>query len=148
MSSVQIRQNLETALMGVIRPGGSTDMVDRIVWENIKSEPVAGECWVRLSLVFDTQRPATMGRDRFTRHDGNLNVAINVPEHEGAKKTDEIADVLFDGFPVDRVLDNPHMDTKVRIAYAERGYGMLNSPFYTLMSTIRWYAFTRSPTAA
>ena len=92
-----------------------------------------------MTLIPVTSRPAVRGSNPQIRHDGLFQVDVFVPENQGAGAAEILADAVRAAYTVDDVLTQNSVN--VRFEYAERGQGILDTPWFQVPVTIAWYAY-------
>lgn len=132
-----IRSCLENHLTGI------TGLPD-IAWENVNFKPTTGTSFVRPTFIPLNREPAVRGLSPQQRYDGIFTIDCYCPENEGPATCDDVAELIIEAFEATTDISYD-VDTNttiiVSIDTANRDQGYLESPWYYIPVTIRWYIY-------
>ena len=132
-----IRSALETKLSNIAG-------IPTVAYENVSFSPTTGTPYINLRFVPVLRQPAVRGLNPQQLYNGFLNVYCYAPEGNGPRAAEDIAEKVLDAFEAttDISYTNPQNETIiVSIEYAERGMGVLDSPWYSIPVDIGWYIY-------
>lgn len=132
--SADIRSILETQLAQVPN-------IPSIAFENVSFNPTTGQSYVQCVLLPVSRRPAVRGLLPQQRYDMLFSVNCYVPEGTGPATADTLAKSIIDNFEATNSLTNASNNLTVRIDYAERQEGVLDSPWYFVPVNISCYVY-------
>ena len=131
-----IRAALETKL--------STTLVGTdIAYENVAFSPTTGTLSVKPTFIPTVTQPATRGLNPQLLYQGVFNVMVNAPEGSGPSLADTTCNTITNAFAATTdVSIVVGADTYiVRIRYAERQQGRIDTPWYSVPINIGWYIY-------
>ena len=131
-----IRAALETKL--------STTLVGTdIAYENVAFSPTTGTLFVKPTFIPTVTQPATRGLNPQLLYQGVFNVMVNAPEGSGPSLADTTCNTITNAFAATTdVSIVVGADTYiVRIRYAERQQGRIDTPWYSVPINIGWYIY-------
>ena len=131
-----IRAALETRLTNTL---AGTD----IAYENVAFSPTTGTLFVKPTFIPTVTQPATRGLNPQLLYQGVFNVMVNAPEGSGPSLADTTCNTITDAFAATTdVSIVVGADTYiVRIRYAERQQGRIDTPWYSVPINIGWYIY-------
>lgn len=113
--------------------------VPSIAYENVSFSPTTGQSYLEVKYIPVTRRPAVRGSSPQQRYDGLLAINCYAPEGSGPNAADTLAKNVMETFEATTKLTHNSQD--VTIEYAERQQGFIDSPWYFVPVSIRWYAY-------
>jgi len=131
-----IRAALETHL--------STTLVGTdIAYENVAFSPTTGTLFVKPTFIPTVTQPATRGLNPQLLYQGVFNVMVNTPEGSGPALSDTTCNTISNAFAATTDISIVvGADTYiVRIRYAERQQGRIDTPWYSVPINIGWYIY-------
>lgn len=130
-----IRATLESHLAGVV---GLPD----IFYENVNSDPIVGQAFLKVQLFPTRRRPACRGSSPQQRYQGVFTVYCYTPEGIGPSQADDLADLVIEAFDATTDITHPMLtDTIVSIEYAEREQGITSQPYYYVPVNVGFYHY-------
>jgi len=131
-----IRAALETRLTNTL---AGTD----IAYENVAFSPTTGTLFVKPTFIPTVTQPATRGLNPQLLYQGVFNVMVNAPEGSGPSLADTTCNTITNAFAATTdVSIVVGADTYiVRIRYAERQQGRIDTPWYSVPINIGWYIY-------
>jgi len=131
-----IRAALETKLSTTL---AGTD----IAYENVAFSPTTGTLFVKPTFIPTVTQPATRGLNPQLLYQGVFNVMVNAPEGSGPSLADTTCNTITNAFAATTdVSIVVGADTYiVRIRYAERQQGRIDTPWYSVPINIGWYIY-------
>ena len=131
-----IRAALETHLTNTL---AGTD----IAYENVAFSPTTGTLFVKPTFIPTVTQPATRGLNPQLLYQGVFNVMVNAPEGSGPSLADTTCNTITNAFAATTdVSIVVGADTYiVRIRYAERQQGRIDTPWYSVPINIGWYIY-------
>jgi hypothetical protein len=131
-----IRAALETKLSTTL---AGTD----IAYENVAFSPTTGTLFVKPTFIPTITQPATRGLNPQLLYQGVFNVMVNAPEGSGPSLADTTCNTITDAFAATTDISIVvGADTYiVRIRYAERQQGRIDTPWYSVPINIGWYIY-------
>jgi hypothetical protein len=131
-----IRAALETHLTNTL---AGTD----IAYENVAFSPTTGTLFVKPTFIPTVTQPATRGLNPQLLYQGVFNVMVNAPEGSGPSLADTTCNTITDAFAAttDISLVVGAETYIVRIRYAERQQGRIDTPWYSVPINIGWYIY-------
>ena len=131
-----IRAALETRLTNTL---SGTD----IAYENVAFSPTTGTLFVKPTFIPTVTQPATRGLNPQLLYQGVFNVMVNAPEGSGPSLADTTCNTITNAFAATTdVSIVVGADTYiVRIRYAERQQGRIDTPWYSVPINIGWYIY-------
>jgi len=131
-----IRAALETRLTNTL---SGTD----IAYENVAFSPTTGTLFVKPTFIPTVTQPATRGLNPQLLYQGVFNVMVNAPEGSGPSLADTTCNTITNAFAATTdVSIVVGADTyTVRIRYAERQQGRIDTPWYSVPINIGWYIY-------
>ena len=114
--------------------------VPSISYENVPFSPTTGQSYLEVKYIPVTRRPSVRGTSPQQRYDGILAINCYAPEGQGPNAADTLAKNVMETFEATTKLT--HNSKTVNIEYAERQQGFVDSPWYFVPVSIRWYAYT------
>ena len=131
-----IRAALETRLTNTL---AGTD----IAYENVAFSPTTGTLFVKPTFIPTVTQPATRGLNPQLLYQGVFNVMVNAPEGSGPSLADTTCNTITNTFAATTdVSIVVGADTYiVRIRYAERQQGRIDTPWYSVPINIGWYIY-------
>ena len=133
-----IRAALETRLQNTFL-GTGTD----IAYENIVFSPTTGTLFLKPTFIPTVTQPATRGLNPQLLYQGVFNVMVNAPEGNGPNLGDVTSNTITNAFAATTDISIVvGADTyTVRIRYAERQQGRIDTPWYAVPINIGWYIY-------
>ena len=131
-----IRAALETHL--------STTLVGTdIAYENVAFSPTTGTLFVKPTFIPTVTQPATRGLNPQLLYQGVFNVMVNAPEGNGPSLADTTCNTITNAFAAttDLSIVVGAETYIVRIRYAERQQGRIDTPWYSVPINIGWYIY-------
>jgi len=131
-----IRAALETHL--------STTLVGTdIAYENVAFSPTTGTLFVKPTFIPTVTQPATRGLNPQLLYQGVFNVMVNTPEGSGPALSDTTCNSISNAFAAttDISIVVGAETYIVRIRYAERQQGRIDTPWYSVPINIGWYIY-------
>ena len=131
-----IRAALETHL--------STTLVGTdIAYENVAFSPTTGTLFVKPTFIPTVTQPATRGLNPQLLYQGVFNVMVNTPEGSGPALSDTTCNTISNAFAAttDISIVVGAETYIVRIRYAERQQGRIDTPWYSVPINIGWYIY-------
>lgn len=134
MASVyeEIRATFEVNLSAVVG-------IPTIAWENTSFKPTTNQSYVSVRMVPTRREPAHKGLNPQMYYQGYFLVTCCVPEGKGPSDGDDLADLIIDAF--EATTDITHLDTQIRIRYAERDLGTQEGSHYCIPVRIGFYHY-------
>jgi len=131
-----IRAALETRLTNTL---AGTD----IAYENVAFSPTTGTLFVKPTFIPTVTQPATRGLNPQLLYQGVFNVMVNAPEGSGPSLADTTCNTITNAFAATTDISIVvGADTYiVRIRYAERQQGRIDTPWYSVPINIGWYIY-------
>jgi len=131
-----IRAALETKLSTTLAGTG-------IAYENVAFSPTTGTLFVKPTFIPTVTQPATRGLNPQLLYQGVFNVMVNAPEGSGPSLADTTCNTITNAFAATTdVSIVVGADTYiVRIRYAERQQGRIDTPWYSVPINIGWYIY-------
>lgn len=131
-----IRAALETHLSTTL---AGTD----IAYENVAFSPTTGTLFVKPTFIPTVTQPATRGLNPQLLYQGVFNVMVNAPEGSGPSLADTTCNTITDAFAAttDISIVVGAETFIVRIRYAERQQGRIDTPWYSVPINIGWYIY-------
>jgi hypothetical protein len=130
--SREIRAALETQLAQI------TD-VPVIAYENVPYTPTTGTPYLQVTYLPVTRRPAVRGLSPQQRYDVLFSINCYAPEGNGPSAADTMAKNVLEAFEATTSITLNGVT--VRINYAERQQGILDSPWFFVPVNISCYAY-------
>lgn len=131
-----------------IRAALETHLTDTLVgtdiaYENVAFSPTTGTLFVKPTFIPTTTQPATRGLNPQLLYQGVFNVMVNAPEGSGPALADTTCNTITNAFSATTDISIVvGADTYiVRIRYAERQRGRIDTPWYTVPINIGWYIY-------
>ena len=133
-----IRAALETHLSNTFL-GTGTD----IAYENVAFSPTTGTLFVKPTFIPTVTQPAVRGLNPQLLYQGVFNVMVNAPEGNGPNLGDVTSNIITNAFAATTDISIVvGADTyTVRIRYAERQQGRIDTPWYSVPINIGWYIY-------
>jgi len=128
----EIRAILEGHLSNVID-------LPEIAYENVSYVPKNGVPYLQAMYMPVTRKPAVRGLNPQQRYDSLFAINCYAPEGSGPSEADTLAKNVIEAF--EAVTSISSNGLTVRIDYAERQQGFLNSPWYFVPVNIACYAY-------
>jgi hypothetical protein len=131
-----IRAALETHLSTTL---AGTD----IAYENVAFSPTTGTLFVKPTFIPTVTQPATRGLNPQLLYQGVFNVMVNAPEGSGPSLADTTCNTITNAFAAttDISIVVGAETYIVRIRYAERQQGRIDTPWYAVPINIGWYIY-------
>ena len=131
-----IRAALETHLSNTLV---GTD----IAYENVAFSPTTGTLFVKPTFIPTVTQPAVRGLNPQLLYQGVFNVMVNTPEGSGPALSDTTCNTISNAFAATTDISIVvGADTYiVRIRYAERQQGRIDTPWYSVPINIGWYIY-------
>jgi len=131
-----IRAALETHLASTV---GTTP----IAYENVAFSPTTGTLFVKPTFIPTLTQPAVRGTNPQLLYQGLFNVMVNAPEGSGPAQADTTCNTITNAFSAtsDISLVVGAETYIVRIRYAERQQGRIDTPWYSVPINIGWYIY-------
>jgi len=131
-----IRAALETHLAATV---GTTP----ISYENVAFSPTTGTLFVKPTFIPTLTQPAVRGTNPQLLYQGLFNVMVNAPEGSGPALADTTCNTITNAFSAtsDISLVVGAETYIVRIRYAERQQGRIDTPWYSVPINIGWYIY-------
>ena len=131
-----IRAALETHLAATV---GTTP----IAYENVAFRPTTGTLFVKPTFIPTLTQPAVRGTNPQLLYQGLFNVMVNAPEGSGPALADTTCNTITNAFSAtsDISLVVGAETYIVRIRYAERQQGRIDTPWYSVPINIGWYIY-------
>tara|TARA_R110000772_G_scaffold66101_1_gene147423 strand:+ start:299 stop:706 length:408 start_codon:yes stop_codon:yes gene_type:complete len=113
--------------------------VPQIAYESVSFAPTTGTSYLQVVYLPVTRRPAVRGLNPQQRYDSLLSINCYAPEGSGPSAADTLAKNVMEAFEATTSISQNNIT--VRIDYAERQQGILNSPWYFVPVNIACYAY-------
>lgn len=137
MSSIykDIRRALEVKL--------DNEGIADIAYENVAYSPTTGTSFLQPSFIPTIRRPSVMGTNPQQRYQGLFRVRCHAAEGTGPNAAESLADSVIEAFEAATDISyNTGSETLlVSIDYADRGAGLLDTPWYIVPVNIGWYIY-------
>jgi len=137
MSSIykDIRRALEVKL--------DNEGIADIAYENVAYSPTTGTSFLQPSFIPTIRRPSVMGTNPPQRYQGLFRVRCHAAEGTGPNAAESLADSVIEAFEATTDISyNTGSETLlVSIDYADRGAGLLDTPWYIVPVNIGWYIY-------
>ena len=114
-----------------------------VAYENIVFTPTTGTLFVKPTFIPTVTQPATRGLNPQLLYQGLFNVMVHAPEGSGPALSDTTCNTITNAFAATTDISIVvGADTYiVRIRYAERQQGRIDTPWYTVPVNIGWYIY-------
>ena len=114
-----------------------------IAYENVSFEPTTGTLFVKPTFIPTTTQPATRGLTPQLLYEGVFNVMVYATEGNGPSQADNSCNTITNAFAATTDISIVvGADTFiVRIRYAERQQGRIDTPWYTVPVNIGWFIY-------
>ena len=135
-------------IYNIIRAALETHLSDTLVgtsiaYENVAFSPTTGTLFVKPTFIPTQSEPAVRGLNPQLLYQGVFNVMVSAPEGSGPALSDTTCNTITNAFAAtsDISIVVGAETYIVRIRYAERQQGRIDTPWYSVPINIGWYIY-------